>query len=340
VQSDASAGVNLDQFNPDAILRAKLHNPHINAILGAMQLCEKAKLPWQILPDTCITAASLKAYEIVLLPEVYIINDSLRLALEEYVRMGGRIISSVNSGRYGSDAKPLANFSISNLLGTDFIKLNEEYRQNQWSAYLTPLEGEAFDGLLSCTTPPVSEYFAQVQADNAEQLLQFVLPCVQCSDLQWVNWWSPPPGDVTSMPALLQNRFGKGTAFYCAFDLFTMAGTGRYNDLDMLFGNLLKRSGVNPLVCNETSTPTMLRTAFFERENQLIIHQISLLPHICHGESALISGGIVSVDEWRFPVKRARAVYPVEQELTVHRCDGRAKITLPANELQQIICIE
>ena len=340
VQSDASAGVNLDQFNPDAILRAKLHNPHINAILGAMQLCENAKLPWKILPDTEITAAELTPYEMILLPEVYVISDSLRLALEEYVKNGGRLLCSVNSGRYASDANPLTNFSISKLLGVDFVNLHEEYRQNEWSAYLTPVEGTTFDGLLSCTTPPVSEFFAQVQANNAKPLLQFVLPCVQCSDSQWVNWWSPPPGDVSAMPALLQNQFGKGTACYCAFDFFTMAGTEQYNDLASLFSSLLRHSGVNPLVCNETSTPNMLRTAFFERKNELIIHQISMLPHLCHGETALINGGRISVDETRFPVKRARVVYPVEQELTVTHCEGRAKIELPPIEVQQIICME
>lgn len=339
VQSDASTGVNLEKFNPDAILRAKLHNPHIKAVLGAMLLCENAKLPYQVLPDGGITAEELSNYEMVLLPEVYIIGEHLHSALVEYVRGGGRVVSSVNSGRYGVDAKPLGNFSISTLLGIDFIKLHDEYRQNNWSAYLTTVEEESFGGLLNSTTPPVNDFFAEVQAKEAKQLLRFVTPSVPCSDLQWVNWWSPPPGEVTSIPALLENSIGQGTVFYCAFDIFTMAETGQYNDVDNLFRALLRRSRVNPLVYNQTATPNMLRTAFFQRQNELIIHQLSMLPHLCHGETVPVLGGAIIIDESRFRVKRAKVVYPEEQELTVERNGGQARIVLPATELQQIICI-
>lgn len=305
-----------------------------------MLLCENAKIPYQILPDSGITADVLSDYEMILLPEVYIIGEHLRSNLEEYVRRGGRVVSSVNSGRYGPDAKPLENFSIKALLGADFISLHEEYRQNNWGAYLTTVEGESFEGLLSCTTPPVSEFFAEVRTKKAKQLLRFVTPCVPCSDQQWVNWWSPPPGEISLMPALLENSFGHGTVFYCAFDLFTMAGAEQYNDTDNLFGSLLKRSGVNPLVFNETSTPGMLRTAFFQRENELIIHQLSLIPHLCRGETVPVSGGALIVDESRFKVKRVRVVYPAEQDLTVDRSRGKARISLPTTKLHQIICLE
>ena len=85
LQSDLSMSVNLPYFNPDAILRMKLHNPHQNAVLGAMQLCERAKLPFMILPEKTLTTDLLKQFDLLLLPEVFVIEEDVKALLTEYV---------------------------------------------------------------------------------------------------------------------------------------------------------------------------------------------------------------------------------------------------------------
>lgn len=77
------------------------------------------------------------------------------------------------------------------------------------SAYLAPRNKEDFHGLLSCTTPPVSEEFAEVSLTSAESLAEFLLPSVACDFEHWVNWWSPPPGDHTDFPAITKNTVDK-----------------------------------------------------------------------------------------------------------------------------------
>ena len=75
IQSDLSMAINIASLEPDAILRAKRHNPHQNAVLGAMQLCEHAKIPYMILPERTLTESLLEEFDVILLPEVFVIEQ-------------------------------------------------------------------------------------------------------------------------------------------------------------------------------------------------------------------------------------------------------------------------
>lgn len=347
LQSDASTGTALERFEPDAILRAKVHNPHVNAILGAMELCETAKIPWRVLPTHSLTPKDLEGYELLLLPELYAISEGLRSTLEAYVKNGGRLVLSACTGLCNAGNGPGENFALSGLMGADFVSRHDEYKANDWSAYLSPVSGSVFEdaaSIFSRTTPPVSEFFVDTHPRGAKTLLEFCVPCVEVTPSQWVNWWSPPPGHKTGIPALLWNKVGSGHVFYCAFDLFTMASKETYQALDELFARLLSLSGVKPLIRNETPLPHILRTAFYERQGaqgkELIVHQISSMARLAHGETPTVNGGKLCVDSARFPVKKAEVVFPQHRELTVENYEDRAEIALPDLDMQQIIVLQ
>lgn len=340
LQSDESAGVELSRLQPDAILRAKVHNPHINAILGAMELCENAKVPWRVLPVQSLTAKTLEEYDMVVLPEVYVIPEALGALLEGYVQGGGCIVLSDGCGLYGADGVRRKEYALAELMGAGFGGVHEEYKENSWSAYLTPVEGFAPGGLLERTTPPVGETFTELLPRGARALLEFIEPCIRVTETEWVNWWSPPPGVKTGMPALLENRIGAGRVFTCGFDLFTLAVEGKYRWLDDFFAALLREGGVRPPVRNVVKHPHMVRTAFFRRGKELIVHQISALVHAFGGERVPVGGGKLVIDEKRVKVKRARVVYPEERELRMQFAGGMATVELPEMDIQQIIAIE
>lgn len=340
LQSDASAKA-VGGFHPDAILRAKIHNPHIRAILGAMRLCENAKLPWRALPEQSLTASRLAEYSVLLLPEVFVLSDSLVELLTDYVRQGGRLLVSPSCGRYREDGQLRDHSPLAQLSGVELVRMREEYRRNRWGAYLTPVEGEAFGGVLGRTTPPVSGSFAEFRLHEGESLLNFTLPCVAVSDTEWVNWWSPPPGQATNLPALTCREYGDGTVFSLAFDLFTMGDEGGFHYLDELFAGILSRMNLRPPARLVTETPLLLRTGFFRRDNELLVHQISNLPYQFDGQSAPLSGGALRLDAKRFSYQSAAVVWPVPQPLALRRTqDGYLEVDLPAFTLGQIISLQ
>lgn len=339
LQSDASAGAKISRLEPDAILRAKIHNPHIHAILGAMMLCENAKLPWQVLPVQGLTEQSLKKCDLLLLPEVFVLSDETVALLEDYVRAGGTLLLSQEAGLYTPDGQLRDAYALEQLMGARFVAQHHEYAANHWSAYVTPAEHFSPKGLLAATTPPVGDCFTELKPQGAQTLLHFITPCLAVTEQSWVNWWSPPPGAVTEMPALIHHHTGDGSVFTCAFDLFTMAASGKFHWLDELFGEILRVGEVNPAIVNQVAHPHMVRTAFFAREGEVLVHQISHLPHIFGGEHVPVSGGCLCVDLERLPFTQAQVVYPMQSPLDVRVEGTTAYVTLPDIDIQQIISL-
>ena len=335
IQSDLSMAINIASLEPDAILRAKRHNPHQNAVLGAMQLCEHAKIPYMILPERTLTESLLEEFDVILLPEVFVIEQDTAGLLTRYVAKGGVIISSGQSGLWSADSEKLPASTIAGLLGTKESTIHTEYQQNRWSAYLKPTGRVTFTGLLSSTTPPVSEHFIETTAaEDSETLLNLILPCVACDEEHWVNWWSPPPGEDSGYPALIRRREGKGSACYMAFDFFTMASLESFQYPNELFEDILRLTDIVPAVQNITAIPDIIRTAYFETEDSYIIHQISMIPKRFHGDVCPISGGTLQL---KLPVRQAEVVYPMNAELDLTSTDGKTTISLPDFSLQQII---
>ncbi len=335
IQSDLSMSINIPSLHPDAILRMKRHNPHQNAVLGAMQLCERAKLPFMILPERTITEELLKQFNVLLLPEVFVIEEDLAELLRNYVNNGGLLISSGQSGLWNADSIKLPASSIADLLGTGNAKIHTEYKANRWSGYLKNVSNRNFSGLLSCTTPPISEHFIETTcAESAETLLTLILPCVACDAEHWVNWWSPPPGKELGYPALLHNTVGRGSCYYMAFDFFTMASLESFQHPHSLFSDLIAMEHVVPVLRNHTDTPDIIRTAYFETEDSYIIHQISMIPKSFHGDAFPISGGTLELNK---RISEAKLVYPESISLKVNEESDKAFIKLPQFTIQQII---
>ena len=107
--------------------------------------------------------------------------------LEDYVAAGGCLISSGQTGLWNADSTLREQSSLHRLLGCGPAKIHREFATNRWSAYLRPALSHSFTGLLSCTTPPVSEYFMETaplensngtEADSpVSEMLHFDLPC-------------------------------------------------------------------------------------------------------------------------------------------------------------------
>ncbi|MGL6200627.1 MAG: alpha-L-fucosidase [Lachnospiraceae bacterium] len=335
LQSDLSMSINLTSLEPDAVLRMKRHNPHQNAVLGAMKLCENAKIPYRILPEKQLNGEMLKQFPLLLLPEVFVIDEVAQNLLEEYVHQGGVLLSSGQSGLWNSDSSLRTNSSITDLLGIINAKIHSEYAPNHWSAYLKNTGQKGLSGLLSCTTPPISEHFIEGEPkEGASVLLTFLLPCVACDSRHWVNWWSPPPGLDSGYPALIHNRYGSGHTYYFAFDFFTMASQEEFQYPKGIFSDILKFENISSVVRHITDYPDVIRTAYFETETTYIIHMVSMIPGQFHGTSLSIDSGYL---EFNVPISGAEIVYPRIGHLELEEQNGHVTVPLPSFSLQQII---
>jgi len=335
LQSDAAKAIGEYEFYQDSILRLKRLEPHSKAVLGAMRLCEYAKVPWRVLTQRTVESRGLHGYPVLLLPEVFILTKEMTELLARYVEDGGLLVAAHDAGLYDADGVRLDRSVLCDILGVGAISANNRYIRNGWGAYLRHTTHFA-PGCYAETTPPVSALWNNVDVNDAEVLLEYMLPAVPADDEHWVNWWSPPPGPQNGGAALTKKQNGNGLAIYAGFDLFTMAADMEYPHLNDLFSGILQYAHTPPPIRLETDMPDLLYTGFFENENKRYLHQIVHPPKHYNGVMPPVPGGVAALPK-NVPVKRAQLVYPACQELTVTTDGEMHRIALPGVETNAIV---
>lgn len=318
----------------DSILRLKHSSPHINAILGAMKLCEHQGVPYKIIPES--ETDDLCDFKVLLLPEYYIVSSQLCDRLSDFVRKGGSLIIAGKSGLYSNSFSMQSGNTLEDLIGAKHVCIHDEFSSNTWSAYVSTA-GKA-DPVIPCdTTPPVSEYFVETKLTQGHALASFVKPCIRCDSDHWINWWSPPPGELTNMPAVIENIIDKGKVYYCAFDLFSMASEENYEICHTLFSSLLSNSLHSPMHVT-SSAPDVVRNVFSRTDDGIVyLHQLSQLPFRFNGQVVPVRGGNLIISSKKRP--SVKQVYPITRELDVTLADSEWQVELPEMEIQQVISI-
>ena len=84
--------------------------------------------------------------------------------MRKYVSGGGKLLISGKTGLWDTDFNPLNNFILSDLMGVSFTQIHTEYAQNTWSSYIKKTPDSSFNGIFDRTTPPVSDFFIEQNA--------------------------------------------------------------------------------------------------------------------------------------------------------------------------------
>ncbi len=223
IQSDLAERIKTDEgVAPNAIARVKKGSSHRSALLGAMKLCDHAQYAWHVVPEQALSEKNIFGYKMLILPEVYHINKKLQALLEGFVKQGGVLMASGETGCYDADGNRRTDFTLKDLYGAGYVDTVDKYSQSDWGSYLDRMKSPLWK-YLPTTMPPVDSVRYAVDNQSAEVLAGFINPATELTPEKWVNWWCPPPAEKTGEPAVLLNRYGTGQVLFTAFNLFGMA---------------------------------------------------------------------------------------------------------------------
>lgn len=339
VQSDASKRARSgSEVIISAIGRCKRADPHRNALLGAMKLCDHVKYTWQLIPEQAVTAEGLAGKKAVILAGVYHVTDTLAAVLDGFVRGGGVLIMDGASGLYTRDGELLDTGRLDAMQGAERVNLPAAETAAPWTTYITPLDSAMWQYIPE-TTPPIGKAQYKLRATTASALGVLTPPCVPVTDTTWVNWWSPPPtaapGDI---PAVLLNACGSGKVLTFAFDFFHDSA-GEFHLNPDIFRGVMEMLVPRLRVRLETDLPASVGFVAYERGNELIVHSLSHLAEQTNGAVPAIPAGTLHIDEaWRTPM-HAETVFPERRTLPIEWKDGKASIPLPDVSIHQVVRI-
>lgn len=334
VQSDLADALRVDSPMPmRSISRALTSGLHRQAILGAMQMCDCAKLPWRIIPDAELCADALRGLKLLILPNVFHIGEGAAELLRGFVERGGVLLLSGENGVLDARGNALDDFALAALMGCHYAGKDETYRGNKWSGYIRPVS-DAIWRHAPETTPPVEGDQLRLRLDGAEALGWFIDPAVKLSPTTWINWGNPQPGRENGFAAICENRVGAGCVVTLGFDLCTMF-PGEYPWLRTLICDLTEKY-VAPDLALRTELRNVLEFSCYRQNDsgELIVHELSAMARRTGGAVTPVPGGTLELSDALGRVREAVQVYPELRKLPLRRDAVRGVCCIELGEVE------
>ncbi len=331
LQSDISDTLKVTKPIPiRSVSRTKISGKHREALLGAMKLCDYSKISWCLVPELELNLKKMKEFKAIIIPSVAYLSDEMAAELLQYIREGGVLLISGESGLSDADGREREQFLLEDLMGLKLERRNEDYVGNPWSAYIKQETTGIWEELPK-TEPPVKGTLLNCcTSDPANMQIHasFVDPAVKLSDTEWVNWGSPLPGEETGYPAITEHAVGEGRVLSFCFDFFSLMNEN-FIWTKEFFSTLMKHL-FRPGVCIETRYPNMIEYTLYERnlpgenraEREWILHELSASARLTGGDTPIIPGGILQIDEKEILLKKVFQVFPEEKEIPFTRDDN------------------
>jgi len=317
-------------------------NRHQSAVQGAMEAAVQSQLPSDILPDWKLTLAGLKRYKLIVLPEASCVSEAHAKTLSDFVEQGGILVATGLTGTKDPDGNSRRNFAFADLMGCDFVRVDDRYLDNYWGSYLDRKGTVIWEKLPDTNLVTLAPLIVVRPRRDARVLATHILPAIEWSKNHWINWEPPPPGKPSDYPAIIEVERGKGKVLYASFDLFGMIGKGFMWSSE--FYNQVVRSSVtdSPMAIELRDQRRSLGTTFYKKrsESAIVIHQINRTVPELKGEVHPIKGGMLILRESYFRPQKCTQIYPDVRELEFKSYRGVTTVDLPDVAIHNMFLIQ
>ena len=244
-------------FGPDKQPAAP--TSHRNAALNVAKTLIQHHIPFGVL--TKKNLAELADYQIIVLPNVVILDDEELDALRQYVANGGCLYASKNTSLIAADGTRQQDFLLADLFGVSYAGETDEV-----VTYLTPQKEQSDLFPRFSTDYPVTLYDTQLQVavtGGAEVLATVTLPYSDPTSSRYASILTDPPGKETEYPAVTLHQYGQGQVLYAAGVLEIWEHDSQRTVLANLLKLLAKKS-----FHYETDAPKSVEIMCFDQPEQ------------------------------------------------------------------------
>jgi hypothetical protein len=238
-------------------------SPAYHAVSGA----HKALIEGHVQMATVNSEVFLKTigdYNALILPDQRILSEAECTAIRSFVRNGGALIATGETGLRDSGNNDLGNFSIADVLGIEYLGASDTV-----NSYLrTTKKNEKFR--IPAYDIQVMGNYMRVKTTTAKTLLELVPP------YEGKKTGTPPPAERTEGPGVTINSYGKGTAIYCSsrlFEAYHREDTPNLRKLGLWLLNLAYPEDRRTIVLE--NTPINVEVFYNKRGGEQFVHLIN-----------------------------------------------------------------
>ena len=301
--------------------------PHVEAAVSACKSLIDNHIPFGVI--TRRNLDSLSRHQIVVLPNMLMMDHDEARAFREYVRNGGNLYASKLTSLMTVDGEKQADFMLADVFGASY---RAETRES--FTYVAPAEcaEHLFAGYTARRPLGLSASQIVVEArPGAKILAKVTLPYTDPADpIHFASIHNDPPGVSTEHPAVILNRFGKGKAIYAAADIESL---DPHRDVFVNLIRFLEKS-----FAFEACAPKSVEITVFHQEDQqrFIVSVVNFqreLPNI-------------PVDDIKMRVRtnekspRCLLLLPEERRLSYEMGKGYVEFVVPRLETFQMLALD
>ncbi|MFC1694021.1 beta-galactosidase trimerization domain-containing protein [Candidatus Latescibacterota bacterium] len=203
-------------------------------------------------------------YNALILPDQRILSEEESTAVRRFVKNGGVLIATGETGLHDRNDNRLDNFSIADVLGIDYQGTSDSI-----NSYLRIPETIEKFRLPAYDIQVVGNYVV-IKTTTARTLVEMVPP------YEGKKTGSPPPAEHTEGPGITINSYGKGKAVYCAsrvFEAYFIENTPNLRKLGLWLLDLIYPDKSRTIVFE--NTPVNVEVFYNERGNERFAHLVN-----------------------------------------------------------------
>jgi hypothetical protein len=243
--------------------------------LGMYHALVEDRMPFEMVNDRLLDAEHLKAFKLLILPNIAALSDAQCTQLKAFVEGGGSLVATFETSLYDEEGRPRVNFGLADLLGVSFDGGVEGPMKN---SYLR-LKSEGSDGHFHPVLAGLEDaykiinsvYRVKVKPDGAFPSPVTLIPTYPDLPMEDVY----PREEDTDIRELYLREVGKGRVAYIPGDLDRSFWQMMSTDQSLLLRNVIGWAlNEDPIVSVEAQG--VIDVAVWRQQHSMTVHLVNL----------------------------------------------------------------
>lgn len=241
---------------------------HSSAFMGFYEMLTRSHIQFDIIDEYNVKKESINKYDLIIMPTCGCMCEKTANGIRNYVKNGGNIISTYDTGFYSKKGQYIGDESLGDVFGIEAIENVVEYKISGTSYQRLKKDHWCAEGLSTVLLPAPTLAVRARQSQRAEVISEYLEPMA--------GRYVALPEE--SYPGVILNSYGKGISIYIAGALGEYYDDKTHPVLRQLIENIVRKFS-SPLLNSDStgSVEFVLRSQDIdENQKRYILHVINM----------------------------------------------------------------